>query len=133
MFKLNLELLEKALSSLKRGLARSLKVPEDEEVRDGVIQRFEYTYELCWKALQKWIFTNRSPEEANPRTKKDIFRMAARYGLIEDPERWFTYTNARNLTVHVYDEIKAEEVYSVIKNFVEDATYLFLQLKETND
>ena len=47
--------LEKALASLKRALDRSQGVPEDEELRDAVIQRFEYCYDLCWKMLKRQL------------------------------------------------------------------------------
>ena len=42
---------EKALTSLQKTIERYGREPEDEEVRDSVIQRFEYSYELCWKML----------------------------------------------------------------------------------
>jgi len=43
---LDLSAYQKAQDSLNRAVTRSLSNPADEEVRDGVIQRFEYTYEL---------------------------------------------------------------------------------------
>ena len=51
--KLNFDSFERAISSLDRGIVRSEKDPGDEEVRDAVIQRFEYTYELAWKMLKR--------------------------------------------------------------------------------
>jgi len=51
--KLDLTSLEKALTSLQKAIERYGREPEDEEVRDSVIQRFEYSYELCWKMLSK--------------------------------------------------------------------------------
>ena len=43
----------KALDSLAKGLARSESNLGDELLRDGVIQRFEYSYELAWKSLKR--------------------------------------------------------------------------------
>jgi hypothetical protein len=54
----------KALDSLDRGLAKARQAPEDEELRDGAIQRFEYSYELAWKSLKRMLEAEAaSPEE----------------------------------------------------------------------
>ena len=53
MKNLDLTSLEKALSSLQKAIERYGREPEDDEVRDSVIQRFETNYELCWKKLRK--------------------------------------------------------------------------------
>ena len=53
MKKLDLTSLKKALTSLQKAIERYGRVPEDEEIRDSVIQRFETSYELCWKMLSK--------------------------------------------------------------------------------
>jgi len=69
-----------------------LDVDMRETVRAGVIQNFEVAYEQCWKMIQRWIKENKTSEEAeHPRTRKDLFRMAARCGLIDDPLPWFAY------------------------------------------
>ncbi len=68
--------------------------------------------------IRRWIQINLSPESAEPRTKKDLFRIATREGLIDSPQAWFQYNEARNLTSHTYDERNAETVYrkAVFKN-----------------
>ena len=53
MKKLDLISLEKALTSLHKAIERYGREPEDEELLDSVIQRFETNYELCWKMLSK--------------------------------------------------------------------------------
>ncbi len=99
----------------------------------GVIQNFEFTYELCWKYIQRWIRINLSIEQAEPRTRKDLFRIAAKKGLIQKPESWFEYTNARNETVHTYDEAKSEYVFKTATVFLDDAEFLLKQLQNHND
>ena len=136
------------LSSLKAAidsLANAISVAEDvsylhdipmnvrEVIKAGVIQNFEFTYELCFKFMVRWISLNISPEDATPRTKRDIFRTAARYRLIEDPVRWFGYTEARNETSHTYDQITAEKVYAVISEFLTDARFFYAELEKIND
>ena len=103
-------------------------------IRSGVIQHFEIVYELCWKFMQRWIRENRTPEEADhARTRKDLFRLAARCGLIADPLPWFAYAEVRNLSVHTYNQKEADTVYSLVESFARDARYLLERLRERND
>ena len=53
MKNLDLNSLEKALTSFHKAIERYGREPEDEELRDSVIQRFGTSYELCWKMLSK--------------------------------------------------------------------------------
>lgn len=104
---LDLSGLEKAVKSFEEAVDYSNNLPENiaaDIVRDSVIQRFEYTYELGWKLLQRWIKLNIGPEEAEPRTKKDLFRLAAKKNLIDDPSPWFEFSEARNQVARTYNE-----------------------------
>lgn len=131
--KLDLSSLEKALASLERAVLRSKDSPEDEEIRDAVIQRFEYTYELSWKMIKREIEKNAaSPDEIDKISFKDLFRGAAEKGIITDPEHWFNYREMRNITSHTYDLSKAQEVYAAALVFVNDAKNLFEELKLRN-
>ncbi len=112
---------------------RSLDDVVRKGLRAGVIQNFEFTFELCWKFIQRWIRHNRSPEDAEPLVRKELFRMAARHGLVAEPTRWFDYAEARNLTSHTYNEERAEEVFAIVADFVRDARYLLARLEENND
>jgi len=140
--KLDLSSLHKAVGSLEKTLKvaenKILAIELDNDVKDairaGVIQNFEFTYELCWKYMRRWLKENADVEEAEyPRTRKELFRLAARSGLIKDPLSWFSYSDARNLTSHTYDEDKAESVYDTAVDFFEDAKYLLKRLQEYND
>ena len=139
---LDLTSLEDALSQLsqiaQRSQDESFMSQQDDitrnAIRSGVIKHFAIVYDLCWKFIQRWIRENRTPEDAdNPRTRKDLFRLAAKNNLINDPEPWFVYGNARNLTAHTYNAKKADEVYEQAVKLVDDANYLLNKLKETND
>ncbi len=48
---------------------------------------------------------------------KDVFRAAAYLHLIDDPQKWFTFVEARNITSHVYNESDADEVIAVFNDF----------------
>jgi nucleotidyltransferase substrate binding protein (TIGR01987 family) len=112
------------LTELKRALARleeALALPKNDIVRDSVIQRFEFTVELSWKALQKYLqmegvlLASISP--------KNLFREGAKIGLIGEPEMWIQFIDDRNLSSHTYREKLAEQVYasaSRLPNYVTD-------------
>ncbi len=128
---LDMSSMEKAIDALRRSItaAQSKTALLDEDIREavraGVAQNFEVAYELSWKFIQRWIRENRTPEDADhPRTRKDLFRLAARYGLIADPKAWFAYSDARNLTSHTYNEKDAAAVYEAARLFLDDAANL---------
>lgn len=131
---LELDTLNKALDTLKSAIRlHGEKKGESEELalalRDSVIQRFEYTYGLAWTLMQRWIAENVNPESADPvYTRKELFRIAARYDLIADPLRWFDYHKARNVSAHTYKEANAEEAFQAAVAIVEDVEYLLSAL-----
>jgi nucleotidyltransferase substrate binding protein (TIGR01987 family) len=126
--------LEKTLKVADRSLTAGLDADTKNAIRAGVIQNFEVAYEFCWKYIQRWLKENVTAAEAEyPRVRKELFRAAARYGLIKDPLPWFSYGDARNLTSHTYDEEKAETVYETAVSFINDAKYLLEKLEELND
>lgn len=105
-----------------------------EAMRAGVIQGFEYTYELSWNFIQRWLVANRSKgSDLELKNRNDLFRLAAREGLIRDPLAWFEYGKARNLTSHTYNEIKADKVVKAAAEFLPDAQYLLKKLQKSND
>lgn len=117
--------LEQALASLKQALG---KAPDDDLERDGVIQRFEYTFELCWKMIRRVLIAlGRAEVSASPRP---LLRDAAEEHLIDDIEVWFEFLEARNLTTHTYDQSQAERVFEVAQKFPTHVESLLQQLKE---
>ena len=121
------------LASFKRSLAALRKVTrmdlEDEVVRDAAIKRFEFTYEIAWKMMRRhleWAGMTDSPIT----TRRELFRQAARFALIDEPLAWFEYHEARNLTAHTYDEDNARKVAGLLKQFTKDAAKLLRALKE---
>lgn len=129
MNSLNLDPLEKAIEQLKSGLNQSHSHPDNELLRDGVIQRFEYTMDLSWKMIQRYLKHIAQVEESAIRTKKDLFREAGRLGLISNVEAWFGYYEARNETSHTYDPQIAESVFEQAELFLPDAISLLEALK----
>lgn len=99
-----------ALQRLKEALAE----PETTVVRDAAIKRFEFTFELSWKAVQRFMraqgITCRSPREA--------FREAFAFGLVQDDPHWIRMIEDRNLTVHTYNERTAQRIYKNLKDYL---------------
>ncbi len=113
-----------AVSRLSEALA---KEPANDLERDGCIQRFEYTYELAWKMMRRHLVLV-SAQDADLLGRKELFREAARRDLIADPEAWFAFQKARNITSHNYDEHKAAASYDAARAFLPVARALLAKL-----
>ena len=87
----------------------------EEAARAAVIQHFEYTYELSWKMMKRFIEIDEGREDSL--TRKGLFRRAGEIGIIDDFSKWIEFHDARNLTSHTYDEETAELVYAAAKKF----------------
>lgn len=130
---LDLTSLQKALDSLASAIERTEREQSDDMLRDSVIQRFEYTYELCWKMLKRRLKLDApSPETIDEMSFREMIREGAERGLIDDPVAWFHYREKRNLSSHTYDEDIARDVYQAARAFLPDAKNLFSKLQKRN-
>jgi len=130
---LDLSSFRKALASLARAIARSQQSLRDEELRDAVIQRFEFTFELAWKTMKRQL----EQEVAEPASVDrlgfhDLLREAAERGLLADVEGWMEYRRQRNITAHTYDEDKAKSVYQTALRFYSAALALAEEVGRRN-
>ena len=106
----------KALGRL--GMAVDIVAREDadaavkELMKEGLIQRFEYTHELAWKVMKDYAEYQGYTEI---RGSRDAFRKAFEMGIIAD-RRWMESIEDRNLTSHNYDDETAEKIYEAIVN-----------------
>ncbi len=114
------------LQTAAKRLQEALAIRKDDIVRDAVIQRFEFTFELLWKLLATILQEN----GMEFRGIKTVFRDAARIEIINDPEEWFSYLEARNLTTHTYDLEVAEKVYQTVKKFNNSLQMLLPKLED---
>jgi len=89
-------------------LGEVLTLPKDDVVRDSAIQRFEISFELCWKFLKAYLEEEHNASCTSPRT---CFRAAFRNGVIDSDPFWINITVLRNYTVHTYNEGLADYVY----------------------
>lgn len=78
---------------------------------DGVIQRFEFTYELCWKTLKIAL----RYQGMESRTPRETFKIAFKIGWINKQEVFLNMIDDRNRTSHIYNEDMARKIYDHIK------------------
>ncbi len=100
--------LENAFIKLKEGANKA----KDELEEDGVIQRFEFTFELFWKTLK--IFLQDKGVKAG--TPRDVFKEAFRVEWLDDEEAFLNMLEDRNKTSHIYDKQTSREIFARIKN-----------------
>jgi len=126
------ESLEKALSTLSEAWAEYQKDLSNTFVRDSVIQRFEYTFELSHKILRRFLSeTEASRAEISEMLFNELIRLGCKRGLLlNDLETWDKYRKLRNLTSHNYDEFNADSIAVIIPVFIEDIEYELAKIKE---
>ena len=91
---------EKALCLLREGLAdvEGLSALE----KEGVVQRFEFTFELGWKTLNDYLMY--SGVSVTPLTPRTVIKQAFAAKLISDGQLWIDMLDCRNLMSHTYDQ-----------------------------
>ncbi|MGL4947689.1 MAG: nucleotidyltransferase substrate binding protein [Cetobacterium sp.] len=104
--------LNNAISRLDEAVKDSIEIPLS-TVKDGVIQRFEFSLELSWKLLKIYL-TNEGLE--NFTTPKSVVREAFKVGMIKNCDLWIEMIEDRNLTSHIYSQSIADNIYSRIVN-----------------
>ena len=117
---------ENAFMKLKEGTQK--ENPDDLEI-DGVLQRFEFTFELAWKTLKDYMeYQGFSNKIGSPR---EIIQQAFKHGIIEDGETWIKMMLSRNALSHLYDENTSRKIYEEIKKqYIELLEALIEKLKK---
>ena len=115
-FKISLNMLEKANLRLNE----IFKMDYDQVVQDATIKRFEFTIELAWKTLKKYlilqgIYTN---------STRDIFKESFNIKIIDNLNDWNDLLTARNRTSHLYEKDTAKDIYI----FIKEKKYLITEL-----
>jgi nucleotidyltransferase substrate binding protein (TIGR01987 family) len=84
-----------------------------EMIREGLIQRFEYTHQLAWNVMKDYAEYQGAIELGGSR---DATREAFKMGLITNAEVWMDMIKSRNESSHTYNEATAEEIYRKVVN-----------------
>ncbi len=94
----------KALTQLRKFIDKG-ELNEFEE--QGLIQAFEYTYELAWNVIRDYL---REQGNQNIHGSRDAIREAFTLELINDGNGWMAMLKDRNLTAHTYNEETAQAI-----------------------
>jgi nucleotidyltransferase substrate binding protein (TIGR01987 family) len=106
-------------------LEEALEVEQNEIVIDGVLHRFEFTFELAWKTIKDYMeYMGISEGVGSPR---ENIKLAFKQEIISDGELWIEIMLARNSLSHLYDEEESRKIYENIKN---KYIYAFKELRE---
>lgn len=127
------------LESFSRACSRLREAAENDPnelsnlEREGLIQRFEYTFELAWKTLKDRIEHDGLRIVPTP-TPRYVIRTAYEYGLIDDGQTWIDMLTDRNAMSHEYDlevfEAVAEKVHRRYLGLFEKLVMLLGQEQE---
>ncbi len=122
---------ENAIDRLTEGLDRYRREPTDTQIRDGLVQRFEFTYELGTKTLKRYLeWASATPGIYDMMAFADRIRSANEVGLLlTDWTTWRRYRDMRGKTSHAYDEAIAIEVVAGIPGFLEEMIFLRDELR----
>lgn len=123
--KQRLQTAEQALSTLKE-----IPVPApDTLTRDAGILRFQYTLEASWKLAQLYLRTSEAIEVGSP---KSVIRACLQAGLLDAQQtsNALDMMNSRNLAVHTYNEMLANQLFSQLPAYTKLLETLLLSIKQ---
>ncbi|MDA3917692.1 MAG: nucleotidyltransferase substrate binding protein [Deltaproteobacteria bacterium] len=106
-----------------------LKVDELSDLeKEGMVQRFEYTFELAWKTLKDYL----EEQQVNAKFPREVIKQSFHYEIIQDGEIWMDMLEKRNLMAHTYEEtIFRDSVQKIANEYFKAISqlYNFLQNK----
>ncbi len=94
-------------------LSEALEEEETDVIVDGVLHRFEFTFELAWKTLKDYLeYIGVINKTGSPR---EVLKSAFEHGIIDNGQEWINMMLSRNSLSHLYDEETSREIYDNIK------------------
>ena len=123
--------MKNAIARLAEGLARYDQDRSDTQIRDGLIQRFEFTYERAHKTLKRYLqISAATPQDYDAMAFAGLIRSANETGLLlHDWPSWRGYRDMRVKNSHTFDETSVLEVVAGIHAFLDEATFLRDELR----
>jgi nucleotidyltransferase substrate binding protein (TIGR01987 family) len=125
---IHLDRLKQRLNSFQNALMRIEEIaPRIKELslieQDGLIQRFEFTFELSWKVMQDYLIYAGYNNVTGPRA---VIAQMGKDGFL-DPNKWYILLDARNELSHVYDEEQSRKHVQLI---IDEYLSVFQNLRE---
>lgn len=99
-----------ALTRLREALEKDIT---DDIIIDGVIQRFEFTFEQSWKVMKLYLEDQGILDEAL--APRSTIKVAFKHNIISNGDLWIEMMLDRNRTSHMYDETTAKNIVERIK------------------
>ena len=123
---LDIQVLLRAVATLKRALDEFDRDNTNEFVRDACIQRFEYCYDLATKMIKRHLkLTEDDPSGIEAMTIQERIRRAYDVGILQNSwDRWWEFRDDRAATSHGYNLERALEIIAKIPAFYTEANYL---------
>ena len=133
--KLDFTSLRSTLSRLAEGYKRYQSDVSDIQIRDGLIQRYEFTYEISHKMLKRHLeMTSANPEAFDALPFADLIRTANEQSLLKsDWSAWKVFRERRAKTSHTYDEDIAQTVVKIIPAFIDEIEFLVRKFDQRHD
>lgn len=124
--------LARAIARLDEGLERYRRDVADEQIRDGLIQRFEFTYEVSHKTLKRYLeLVSPTPAVYDAMAFADLVGSANQQGLLlSDWGQWKKYREMQAKTSHTYNERVALEVVEDLPGFLSEVKFLLARIEE---
>jgi len=114
----------RALAQLSRAVELAHTRPLSELEKQGLIQAFEFVFELAWNLMKDYFLYQGNPGISGSR---DAIRTAFKQGVIDDGEGWMEMIKSRNQTAHTYNESVANEITDKVMALYHD---LFRQFQK---
>lgn len=92
------------------------KFAENDDIyRTGIIGQFNLTFKLAWKALQE-VLRLHGADGAESGSPREILQLGYKLGFVSDSAVWLSMLKNRNMSVHIYDEDKIDEMLLLIRD-----------------
>lgn len=129
---------QQRFDNFKRALIQlesAVKLSEERALTDlekqGVIQSFEYNYELAWNVIKDFYEWQGSEGTLGIQGSRDAFRLAFKRGLIVNGEVWMEMIKSRQMTSHTYDEETSKKVLAdIIESYYPEFVALVKTLEQ---
>jgi nucleotidyltransferase substrate binding protein (TIGR01987 family) len=114
---------------LLESVFKNKKVAEFSDLeKEGIVQRFEFTFELAWKTLKDYL--DYSGVKLEPITPRHVIKTAFAAGIIADGQVWIDMLEQRNLMSHTYDSAILEKAIAAISIYLPALSQVYEWLKQ---
>lgn len=121
---------EKAFKRLSHAIEVVKSAPDDDLLQSGLVQTYEYTFELAWKTLKDYL----TLEGFEVRSPRETIRQGFQSGYIMNGEDWLQTLADRNLTTYIYDdEIIAQVLSDIFERYFFLLQDFYISFKEKAD